>query len=78
MNLILPLARTTIRQNKLLKYYQEKANDISMELLNMNEVEIALSTLKTVEEDLNVLNIDWEILYYKYRTFNNIAHIWNM
>lgn len=62
---------------RLLKYYVEKACDTALELLNMEESEIALSMLKTVEEDLAKCEAEPSILYYKYKIYYNIAHMCN-
>ena len=62
---------------KILRYYVEKASDTAIELLNMEEGEMALSMLKTVQEDLNSCEIEPATLYYKYKVLYNIAHLCN-
>jgi hypothetical protein len=58
-----------------LKYYIEKAGDVALELLHIGEGELALSMLKTVEEDLGTLEADPTMLYFRYRVQYNIAHM---
>ncbi|CAI2361096.1 unnamed protein product [Moneuplotes crassus] len=58
---------------RLLKYYVEKVCETSLELLRMDEKELALSMLKNTEEDLP--SSEMEYSYYKYKINYNIAHI---
>ena len=60
---------------RLLKYYIDKVNDVCLDLLEIGEIKLSLSMLKTTENDLSKLEIEPSILYYKFRVQYNIAHL---
>ena len=63
---------------KLLKYYVDKVNDGALEMLKIGEIQLGLSLLKTAEEDLNKLEIEPSVLYFKFRVQYNMAHLCNL